>query len=135
MQGRDKHFLSLLHTLEYYCNQLPGYDEHCPGISPEFYRELVCQRCGKYFPTKVFMKKHVKAMHSNKKMTVARVIQKDSQSIISAERSHGIVGELTYNVDQSIDNETASTSGNKLVDDGGIKNSRPWKLRSSKSSN
>jgi len=45
------------------------------------------------------------------------------------------VGELTYNVDQSIDNETASTSGNKLVDDGGIKNSRPWKLRSSKSSN
>ena len=58
------------------------------------------------------MKKHVKAMHSNRKESVARVIQKDSQSII-LKKSHGIVEELTYNADQSIDDETATTSGVK----------------------
>ena len=28
--GKDKHFLSLLHTLEYVSDRLPGYDKHCP---------------------------------------------------------------------------------------------------------
>jgi len=88
VQGRDKHFLSLLHTLEYYCNRLPGYDEHCPSISPELYHELVCKRCGKYFPTKSFMKKHIKVMHSNRKESMGQVIQKNVQSIILA-KSHG----------------------------------------------
>jgi hypothetical protein len=133
VQGRDKHFLSLLNTLEYFCNRLPGYDEHCPSIPTELYHELVCQSCDKYFPTKAFMKKHVKAMHSNRKESVVRVIQKDSQSII-LEKNHGAVDELTYNADQSIDDETATTrptrGGNKRTE-GNVKNSRPWKLRSS----
>jgi hypothetical protein len=119
--------------LEYFCNRLPGYDEHCPSIPTELYHELVCQSCDKYFPTKAFMKKHVKAMHSNRKESVVRVIQKDSQSII-LEKNHGAVDELTYNADQSIDDETATTrptrGGNKRTE-GNVKNSRPWKLRSS----
>ena len=41
VQGRDKHFLSLLHTLVYFYDRCPGYDEHCPSIPPELYRELV----------------------------------------------------------------------------------------------
>ncbi len=70
IQGQDKHFLNLLHTLEYFSDQLPGYDEHCLSISSELYRELVCQKCGKYFPTKAFMKMHSKTMHpSGKKVT------------------------------------------------------------------
>jgi hypothetical protein len=147
VQGRDKHFLSLLHILEYFRNQLPGYDEHCPSIPTELYREFVCQRCGKYFPTKAFMKKHVKAIHSNRKESVAQVIQEDSQSMIS-DKSHGIVEELIYNADQSIDDETATTSGVKNSmrinrqstrggnrrTEGGVKNLRPWKLRSSTAS-
>ena len=67
VQGQDKHFLNLVHTLEYFSDLLPGYDEHCPSISPELYQELVCQKCGKYFPTKTFMRQHIKAMHSSKK--------------------------------------------------------------------
>lgn len=67
VQGQDKHFLNLVHTLEYFSDRLPGYDEHCLSISCELYHELVCQKCGKYFPTKTFMKRHVKIMHSSKK--------------------------------------------------------------------
>ena len=67
VQGQDKHFLNLVHTLEYFSDLLPGYDEHCPSISHELYQELVCQKCGKYFPTKTFMRQHIKAMHSSKK--------------------------------------------------------------------
>ena len=48
------------------------------------------------------MKKHIKAIHSNRKKSVTRVIQKDSQSII-LKKSYGIVKKLTYNADQSID--------------------------------
>ncbi|GET62167.1 hypothetical protein GLOIN_2v1783204 [Rhizophagus irregularis DAOM 181602=DAOM 197198] len=40
VQGKDKHFLSLLHTLEYVNDRLPGYDMHCPSISSEIYDEL-----------------------------------------------------------------------------------------------
>ena len=128
MKGQNKHFLSLLHILEYFCNRLPGYDEHCPSILPELYHELVCQRCGKYFPTKTFMKKHAKAMHSNRKESVARVIQKDSQSIIS-KKSHGVVEELTYNTDQSIDDETATTSGVcKSIDNQQVVVTGVWKV-------
>ncbi|CAG8777815.1 15591_t:CDS:2, partial [Rhizophagus irregularis] len=46
VQGKDKHFLSLLHTLEYVNDRLPGYDMHCPSISSEIYDELVCKKCG-----------------------------------------------------------------------------------------
>ena len=57
--GKDKHFLSLLYTLEYVSDRLPGYDKHCPSISSETYNELVYQKCGKYFPTKAFLKMHI----------------------------------------------------------------------------
>ena len=66
VQGQDKHFFNLLHTLEYFSDRLPGY-EHCPSISRELYHELVCQKCGKYFPTKMFVKKYVKIMQPSKK--------------------------------------------------------------------
>ena len=67
MKGQDNHFLSLLHTLEYFNDRLPGYDKHCPSISPELYDELVCQKCGKYFPTKTFIKMHTKTMNPSRR--------------------------------------------------------------------
>ncbi|CAB4473969.1 unnamed protein product [Rhizophagus irregularis] len=140
VQGQDKHYLSLLHTLEYFCNRLPGYDEHCPSIPSELYHELVCQKCGKYFPTKAFMKKHAKVMHSNRKESGVQGIQKDSQSAI-LEKGHDIAEELTYNADQSKNDGTAivknsrqinrKQSGNNGHVNGDVKNLRPWKLRSS----
>ncbi|CAB4464558.1 unnamed protein product [Rhizophagus irregularis] len=141
VQGQDKHYLSLLHTLEYFCNRLPGYDEHCPSIPSELlYHELVYQKCGKYFPTKAFMKKHAKVMHSNRKESGVQGIQKDSQSAI-LEKGHDIAEELTYNADQSKNDGTAivknsrqinrKQSGNNGHVNGDVKNLRPWKLRSS----
>ena len=143
VQGQDKHYLSLLHTLEYFCNRLPGYDEHCPSIPSELYRELVCHKCGKYFPTKAFMKKHVKVMHSNRKESGVQGIQKDSQSAI-LEKGHGVAEELTYNADQSKNDGTVTASGVKNSTQinrkqrgsnghvkGDVKNLHPWKLRSS----
>jgi hypothetical protein len=58
--------------LEYFSDRLSGYDEHCPTISRELYLELVCQKCGKYFSTKTFMKNHMNIMHSNKKERLVR---------------------------------------------------------------
>ncbi len=65
VQGQDGHFLSLLHILEYFSNQLSSFDEHCSSILPKMYHKFVCQKCGKYFLTKVFIKKHIKTMHSS----------------------------------------------------------------------
>ena len=76
IQDKDKHFLSLLHTLEYVSDRLPGYDQHCPSISPELYNGLVCKKCGKYFPTKAFIKKHVKTMHSSRKEKIVDKMKK-----------------------------------------------------------
>ncbi|RGB35223.1 hypothetical protein C1646_759608 [Rhizophagus diaphanus] len=110
---------------------------HCLSIPTELYHEHMCQRCGKYFPTKAFMKKHIK-VHSNRKESVMQVIQKDSQPIISI-KSYSKVEELTYNVEQSIDDKITTTSGvknsmqiNKHLTRGGnrhtegdVKNTRP----------
>ncbi|CAG8772338.1 6494_t:CDS:1, partial [Rhizophagus irregularis] len=99
-----------------------------------------CQKCGKYFPTKAFMKKHAKVMHSNRKESGVQGIQKDSQSAI-LEKGHDIAEELTYNADQSKNDGTAivknsrqinrKQSGNNGHVNGDVKNLRPWKLRSS----
>ena len=80
-------------------------------------------------------------MHSNRKESMGQVIQKNVQSIILA-KSHSIE---TENVNQFVDDEAATTSGvkdgvqinkqptkgsNRCIENG-VKNSRPWKLRSS----
>ena len=62
-------------------------------------------------------------------------------------KSHSIAEKLTYNVDKSIDDETAATSrvkNSKQINiqskrggghvEGVVKNFRPWKLRSSNAS-
>lgn len=54
--------------LEYFSDRLPDYDEYYLSISCELYHELVCQKCRKYFSTKMFMKQHVKIMHLSKKV-------------------------------------------------------------------
>ncbi|RGB42249.1 hypothetical protein C1646_751147 [Rhizophagus diaphanus] len=80
--------------------------KHCPCIPSELYHDLVCQKCGKYFPTKAFMKKYAKVIHSNRKESGMQGIQKDSQSAI-LKKGHDIAEELTYNTDQSKNDETA----------------------------
>ena len=106
VQGQDEHFLSLLHILEYFSDRFPGFDEHCPSISPEIYHEFVCQKCGKYFPTKAFIKKHVKTMHPNGRERVARVIQEQSTEA------------------DNRDGRQIRSGGEREKD--GIKNSQPW---------
>ncbi|PKK78572.1 hypothetical protein RhiirC2_770095, partial [Rhizophagus irregularis] len=151
VQGQDKHFLNLLHTLEYFNDRLPGYDEHCPSISHELYLELVCQKCGKYFPTKAFLKKHMNNMHSNKKV---RLVQEKNDGQSSGRRENGVqeksdrqslsrqdddeqpmtpVGNYNTNcADQSIgqiDNEKKISKGNRgdnKREKGKAKSSQPW---------
>lgn len=92
VQGRDKHFLILLHTLEYFNNdQLPGYDKHCSSILPELYNELICQKCGKYFPTKLFIKNHIKTMHPSGRKRVAQVMQEIENDNMNPEENQGSV--------------------------------------------
>ncbi len=54
VKGFDGHFLSLVHTLEYFIKKLPGYDEHCPSITPDLYNNLVCQNAVNIFHQKHF---------------------------------------------------------------------------------
>ena len=91
MQGQDKHFLNLLHTLEYFCDRLPGYDEHCPSISRELYHEFVCKKCEKYFPTKAFIRKHIKIMHLSKRGKLVQYIINDEQQFITPIENYDIV--------------------------------------------
>jgi len=83
IQGQDKHFLNLIHTLEFFNDQLPDYDEHCPSIPSELYHELVCRKCGKYFPTKAFIKMHIKNMHPSERRKMRKIdnnIQSDTKN-------------------------------------------------------
>ena len=73
IQGRDDHFLSLIYTLEYFREKLPGYDEHCPSITPDLYYDLICQKCLKYFLSKTFLKQHTKIIHLKER--VAKIIE------------------------------------------------------------
>ncbi|CAG8748399.1 1721_t:CDS:1, partial [Racocetra persica] len=41
IQGKDNHFLNLIHTVQYLdLAKLAKYDEHCPSISAEQYSRL-----------------------------------------------------------------------------------------------
>ena len=66
IQGTDGHFLNPIHALEYF-EKLPGYDKHCPSVTPDLYHNLVCQKCFKYFPSKVFLQRHIKTTHPKEK--------------------------------------------------------------------
>lgn len=68
--------------MEYVTDRLPGYDQYCPSIPPELYYELVCQKCGKYFPTKTFLKMHIKATHPSGAKRVARVAKENEHNEI-----------------------------------------------------
>ncbi|CAB4437126.1 unnamed protein product [Rhizophagus irregularis] len=63
-KGRDGHFTSAIHLLEYYDHlKIPGYDSHCPSFDQTTYSRLCCSVCGKYFPTLTFMTNHKRTMH------------------------------------------------------------------------
>lgn len=124
VKGRDNHFLSSLHTLEYFGDQLPGYDKHCPSISPELYDELVCQKCGKYFPTKTFIKMHAKTMHSSRsgKEREAQENVIDRQPIITPEENY-------KHIHGHKEGETVmrhQTRRNNRREKNDVKNSCPW---------
>ncbi|PKB94184.1 hypothetical protein RhiirA5_439364, partial [Rhizophagus irregularis] len=80
-KGYDGHFLNLVHTLEYFGEKLPGYDEHCPSISQDQYPSFVYQKCFRYYPTKMFLKLHIKTTHSNEKAPKSGVTNEETESL------------------------------------------------------
>jgi hypothetical protein len=80
IKGCDSHFLNLVHSLEYFGENLPGYDKHCPSISKDSYPKFVCRECSRYYPTKVFLKLHIKMTYSNEKASKRRVTNKETES-------------------------------------------------------
>jgi len=88
IQGKDGHFLNLIHTLEYFGENLPGFDEHCPSIPPDLYSSFICQKCFKYFPSKAFLKQHTKTIHSKEKILKER--SQDAEGTEDRESNHNI---------------------------------------------
>ena len=78
IKGCDGHFLNLVHTLEYFREKLPGYDEHCPSISTDLYHKFICQKCFRYFLTKTFLKQHNKTIYLNEKVPKEWITNEDS---------------------------------------------------------
>jgi hypothetical protein len=65
--------------LEYFGENLSGYDEHCPSISKDSYPKFVCRECSRYYPTKVFLKLHIKTTHSSERAPKRRATNEDSE--------------------------------------------------------
>ncbi|CAG8753740.1 23133_t:CDS:2, partial [Rhizophagus irregularis] len=98
-KGCDRHFLNLVHTLEYFREKLPGYNEHCPSIFQDQYPSFVCQKCFRYYPTKMFLKLHIKTTHSNEKAPKSGVTNEETESL---PRDYGC------NVENTKDNEISN---------------------------
>uniref|UniRef100_U9UWA1 C2H2-type domain-containing protein n=2 Tax=Rhizophagus irregularis TaxID=588596 RepID=U9UWA1_RHIID len=98
-KGCDGHFLNLVHTLEYFGKKLPGYDEYCPSISQDQYPSFVCQKCFRYYSTKMFLKLHIKMTHSNEKAPKSGVTNEKTESL---PRDYGC------NVENTKDNEISN---------------------------
>ena len=87
------------------------------SIAQAFHLSYIVNLCVKGVVS-IFQQKHLwRSMPKlciQMEKSVMWVIQKDSQSII-LEKSHDIAEELTYNADQSINGETATTGGVKIL--------------------
>lgn len=53
------------------------------------YCELVCQKCGKYFPTKTFVKKHTKTMHPSRRERTVQLIEKECNRQFMEDKCEG----------------------------------------------
>ncbi|RGB37589.1 hypothetical protein C1646_756657 [Rhizophagus diaphanus] len=95
----DGHFLNLVHTLKYFGEKLPGYDEHYPSISQDQYPSFVCQKCFRYYPTKMFLKLHIKTTHSN---------EKAPKSGLTNEKTEFLPRDYGCNVENTKDNEISN---------------------------
>ncbi|GES72486.1 uncharacterized protein LOC106141435 [Rhizophagus clarus] len=60
IKGHDRHYLNLVHTLEYFGEKLSGYDEHYS----------------------TFLKLHVKMTHSNEKTPKRRITSEETESLL-----------------------------------------------------
>lgn len=110
IKGRDGHFLNLVHTLKYFGEKIPGYDEHCPSISPDLYHKFVCQRCFRYFPTKTFLKQHNKTIHLNEKTPKERIANEDSvpEGRVANEEAENLPRDYRCNVESTKENENSN---------------------------
>ncbi|CAB4476286.1 unnamed protein product [Rhizophagus irregularis] len=127
VQDKNKHFLSLLHTLEYINDRLPSYyDMHCPSISSEIYDELVCKKCGKYFPTKAFLKMHTKVMHQNGREKIVQMVQEKENNTIPEVHA----GEISHTQHKYANVEANGNAKNDIRDGkykrSGVKKSQLW---------
>ncbi|CAB4426844.1 unnamed protein product [Rhizophagus irregularis] len=101
---------------------------HCPSISSEIYDELVCKKCGKYFPTKAFLKMHTKVMHQNgrEKIVRMRMVQEKENNTIPEVHA----GEMSHTQHKNANVEANSNAKNDIRDGkykrSGVKKSQPW---------
>ncbi|GES95215.1 uncharacterized protein LOC106141435 [Rhizophagus clarus] len=107
IRGYDGHFLNLIHTLEYFGEKLPGYDEHCPSITSDLYHSLTCRKCFRYFPSKVFLKQHTKTIHSGERVPVERVAIN-----VVIEASKYLQQDYEYNAESTQDDENENSNDN-----------------------
>ncbi|GES96193.1 hypothetical protein GLOIN_2v1766467 [Rhizophagus clarus] len=103
----DGHFLNLIHTLEYFEEKLPGYDEHCPSITSDLYHSLTCRKCFRYFPSKAFLKQHTKTIHSGERVPVERVAIN-----VVIEVSKYLQQDYEYNAESTQDDENENLNDN-----------------------
>ncbi|GBB94372.1 hypothetical protein RclHR1_23400003 [Rhizophagus clarus] len=107
IRGHDGHFLNLIHTLEYFGEKLPGYDEHCPSITSDLYHSLTCRKCFRYFPSKAFLKQHTKTIHSGERVPVERVAIN-----VVIEASKYLQQDYEYNAESTQDDENENSNDN-----------------------
>ncbi|RGB22993.1 hypothetical protein C1646_775172 [Rhizophagus diaphanus] len=98
-KGFNRHFLNIVHTLKYFRDKLPEYDEHCSSISQDQYLSFICQECLRYYPIKMFLKLHIKMTHLNEKAPKSGVTNEETESLPRDYR---------FNVENTKDNEISN---------------------------
>ena len=69
----------------------------------------MCQRCFRYFPTKTFLKLHVKTIHSNERVLKERVTKNVVEEPECSSRNYECTAESTKNKENS-KNDTSQKS-------------------------
>jgi hypothetical protein len=107
--------------LEYFGENLPGYDEHCFSITSDLYHSLTCQKYFKYFSSKPFLKQHMKTVHSNER--AQRVPKERVAKIRDTEEFELLLQDYECNVESSKDKENSNCD---------IRNDAPQKFQEEK---
>ena len=94
------------------------------------HNELVCQKCGKYFPTKAFLKMHTKAIHLNGRERIVQMVQQKENNKIPEVQTYHAKADETHAHHKNNRAADVSNAKNGIHDSkykrNGAKNSHPW---------